>query len=74
MEAWLIGRLKEEIALVASEGLREPAARDQFEFGRLHGMVGGLSRALELIEGKLNERADEDDEGDRYGTRNKRTR
>jgi len=41
----LLQRLETEQARLATEALKQPASRDQFEYGRVVGMYAGLELA-----------------------------
>lgn len=61
--------LERELNTLAHSALNLPASRDSFEYGRMVGMYAGLKRAIELVDGQLDEDSeDEDHGGKRRGT------
>jgi hypothetical protein len=56
----LLQRLETEQARLAAEALKQPAARDAFEYGRVIGMYAGLELAKASL---LAAVADEEDRG-----------
>ncbi len=56
----LLQRLETEQARLAAEALRQPAARDAFEYGRVVGMYAGLEMAKAALVASV---ADEEERG-----------
>ena len=51
----LLQRLETEQARLATEALKQPAARDVFEYGRVVGMYAGLEMAKAAITALVEE-------------------
>lgn len=47
--AGILQRIEREQAMLASEALRQPQARDAFEYGRVSGLYAGLEMAKRLV-------------------------
>jgi hypothetical protein len=61
--------LERELNSLAHSALNLPAERDSFEYGRMAGMYAGLRKAIELVDGSLDEDSEEEDHGvQRRGT------
>lgn len=55
--------LERELNTLAHSALNLPSARDSFEYGRMVGMYAGLKKAVELVDGQLDEDSEEEDHG-----------
>ena len=55
--------LEREVNDLAHSALNLPAQRDSFEYGRMVGMYAGLKKAIELVDGSLDEDSEEEDHG-----------
>lgn len=56
----LLAKLDEEINATAHAALAKPQQRDDFEYGRVSGLYGGLHRARDILKGMISEADDKD--------------